>query len=199
VSPGERHGRRYPLRGVVLALGLIILGLLALDFSLFAQRAARDSPPLAAPDADGVVALTGGSGLRIYAGVDLVSEGKGERLLISGVHRDVDMATIADLAGGPLETYGCCVDIGYAADSTIGNARETADWAAERRYNTLLIVTSDYHMPRSLVLLEREMPDTELIAWPVRTAIDPSRVWSDPKSFRGVLREWLKWRVTLLG
>ena len=32
--------------------------------------------------------------------------------------------------------------------------------------------------------------------WPVRTVNDPARIWADPDSFRGVLLEWAKWRVT---
>ena len=60
-------------------------------------------------------------------------------------------------------------------------------------------MTSDYHMQRSLLLLRRAMPDIELQPYPVRTVVDPSALLRDPKSFRGVLTEWAKWRVTALG
>lgn len=191
----RRRASRRPR--LVPILFLLVASLAIYDFISFAGRAASTPRPVGV-EADGVVALTGGSGLRIAAGVDLVSSGKGARLLVSGVHPDVTMSELADLAGGSMETYDCCVDIGYRAETTIGNADETAQWAAENGYDTLIIVTSDYHLPRSLLLLQAAMPDVELMPYPVRTTIDPSRIWREPKSFQGVLTEWAKWRVTTL-
>jgi uncharacterized SAM-binding protein YcdF (DUF218 family) len=184
--------------GIFPALIFVLLAVVAFDFLMFARRAA-DSVPATVQQADAIVALTGGSGLRIAAGVGLVTAGHGERLLISGVNPDVVMDDLVALAGGAPETYACCVDIGYRAETTIGNAEETAAWAYERGYSQLVIVTSDYHMPRSLILLQRAMPDIELRPYPVRTVVDPSAILRDSKSFRGVLTEWAKWRVTALG
>ena len=184
--------------GIVPAMVLILLAIAAFDFLMFARRATESVPAMARP-ADAIVALTGGSGLRIAAGIDLMTAGRGQRLLISGVNPDVDMDDLIVLAGGSPDTYACCVDIGYRAETTIGNADETAAWAYERGYTHLIIVTSDYHMPRSLLLLQRAMPDITLQPYPVRTVVDPSSVLSDSKSFRGVLTEWAKWRVTALG
>tara|TARA_R110000787_G_scaffold62152_6_gene140709 strand:- start:1286 stop:1876 length:591 start_codon:yes stop_codon:yes gene_type:complete len=196
VSADRSLSRRRP--GIFPALIFLLLGLVAFDFFMFARRAA-DSVPAIARQADAIVALTGGSGLRIAAGVGLVTDGHGERLLISGVNPDVVMDDLVALAGGAPETYACCVDIGYRAETTIGNAEEAAVWAYERNYTQLIIVTSDYHMPRSLILLQRAMPDIELQPYPVRTVVDPSAILRDSKSFRGVLTEWAKWRVTALG
>jgi|TARA_R110001583_G_scaffold195180_2_gene370241 uncharacterized SAM-binding protein YcdF (DUF218 family) len=180
---------------VVPAIVLAALLLAAVDFVLFANRAAGadHSPDV---NADAIVALTGGSGLRIAAGVELATEGRGRRLLISGVNPDVPVEDLIALAGGSEEVWACCVDIGYVAETTRGNADETAVWAYEQGYKSLIIVTSDYHMPRSLIVLETAMPDIELIAWPVRTVNDPASIWTDPDSFRGVVLEWAKWRVT---
>lgn len=179
-------------------MAIVLLAIVAFDFLMFARRA-DESVPATTRKADAIVALTGGSGLRIAAGIDLMSAGRGQRLLISGVNPDVDMDDLIALAGGSPDTYACCVDIGYRAETTIGNAEETAAWAYERGYTHLIIVTSDYHMPRSLLLLQRAMPDITLQPYPVRTVVDPSAVLSDSKSFRGVLTEWAKWRVTALG
>lgn len=193
---GEQRLRRRRF-GLVPKLIAAALAVAALDFLLFASRVAKAERDPAA-QADAVVALTGGSGLRIAAGVALVSQGRGERLLISGVNPDVTQKALMDLAGGSEDVWACCVDIGYLAETTVGNAEETAVWAYENGYDRLLIVTSDYHMPRSLLVLQAAMPDVELVPWPVRTVNDPSSIWSDWNSFRGVLTEWAKWRVTTL-
>lgn len=188
----RRRPRVFP------ALVFLLLGGVAFDFLMFARRAA-DSVPATAREGDAIVALTGGSGMRIAAGVGLVTAGHGERLLISGVNPDVAIDDLVLLAGGAPEIYTCCVDIGYRAETTIGNAEETAGWGYERGYSRLIIVTSDYHMARSLILLQRAMPDIELQPYPVRTVVDPSAILHDGKSFQGVLTEWAKWRVTMLG
>ena len=194
MSRGPRRRRRSGLGALLV---LVLVGVLAADFFLFARRAAALEPDPAARG-DAVVALTGGSGLRIAAGVQLVAEGRGERLLISGVHPDVTMQDLIDLAGGDAQVWGCCVDIGHTAETTLGNADETAAWAYESGYDELVVVTSDYHMARSLLVLQDAMPDIMLTPWPVRTVVDPSRILSDPKSLKGVFLEWAKWRVTTL-
>ena len=184
--------------GLLPVVALALMVLVGVDFFLFAERAANARPDVNAR-ADAIVALTGGSGFRIAAGVELVATGRGERLLVSGVHPDVGAAALQDLAGGPAETWACCVDVGHVAETTLGNADEAAAWAYERGYDSLILVTSDYHMPRSLLVLQAAMPDIQLVPWPVRTVNDPAAVWSDGKSFRGVFVEWMKWRVTTLG
>ena len=191
----SRPRRRKSGLGALLAL--VIVSALAGDFLMFARRAAVMTPD---PDlhADAIVALTGGGGMRIAAGVRLVAEGRGARLLISGVHPDVSIDDLIALAGGDPAVWACCVDTGRKAETTLGNAEETAAWAYENGYDELIVVTSDYHMARSLLVLKAAMPDIALKPWPVRTVIDPSRILSDPKSLKGVFLEWAKWRVTTL-
>ena len=188
-----------PRRGSGLLWALLVFAclLLGADFIRFTGRAGNATAPNA-PKGDAVVALTGGSGVRIASGVNLVEAGAGARLLVSGVHKDVTADALQAMAGGNAETYDCCVDIGYLAETTFGNATETASWAKAHGFSRLIVVTSDYHMPRSLIVLQRAMPEAELIAYPVRTHIDPAKAWTDPASFRGLFMEWTKWRVTQL-
>lgn len=181
-------------RFVLPVLTGLVLGFGAFDFSAFCQRAALLEQPIA-PRADAVIALTGGAG-RIAASVQLIEAGASAHLLISGVHPDVTLPEIAALDGGPASVYACCVDLGYKAETTYGNAQEAARWAAAGGHKRLIIVTSNYHMPRSLILLQRAMPTLELVAFPVQSRIDPARPYADLRSARGLVTEWLKWRVT---
>jgi uncharacterized SAM-binding protein YcdF (DUF218 family) len=181
-------------------LRLLLVGLLALaaiDFFRFRERV-NTLPATTTGTADGIVVLTGGTGLRIAEALRLLGAGHAPRVLITGVNRDVTGEEVAARIGGAPDLYACCVDFGYEALTTRGNAREAAGWAREHGYRSLLLVTSDFHTPRSLLLFRGEMPDIDLTAVPVRTRIDPDRVFSDPRSLRGLVTEWVKWRVTQL-
>jgi uncharacterized SAM-binding protein YcdF (DUF218 family) len=114
--------------------------------------------------ADGIVALTG-EGRRLMPAMDLLEKGLGKRLLITGVNPASKDALKSVLHGGAL--FDCCVDLGFAALDTRGNAQEAASWAERHRYSSLIIVTADYHMPRSLVEFGSEMPGITLVPYPV--------------------------------
>lgn len=142
--------------------------------------------------------FTGGSGLRIAAAVDLIEAGHAQRALISGVNPDITVEELIRRTGGEPAVYECCVDFDYVAKTTVGNAKESASWTTSNAYETIILVTSDYHMPRSLLLLGNAIPNVDLIPYPVRTRIDPTVPFESIRSFRGLLSEWLKWRVTNL-
>ena len=55
----------------------------------------------------------------------------------------------------------------YAATSTMGNAIETADWIKKSGFNSIILVTANYHMPRSLMLFRHIMPEIRIIPHPV--------------------------------
>ena len=164
---------------------------------LTCQRAAALDAPVS-PKGDGVVALTGGSGLRIAAGVRLIEAGAARHMLISGVNTAVSEVEIAKLGGGSPEVYACCVALGRRAETTLGNASETASWASDGGYNRLIIVTSNYHMPRSLIVLRRAMPELEFVAYPVQSSLDPAAPFANLRSVKGLGTEWVKWRITRL-
>ena len=116
--------------------------------------------------ADAIIVLTGGAG-RLEAGLTLLEAKVAKRLLISGVNPVVKRGELSALTGAEQNLFTCCVDLGKAAMNTEGNALEGADWAKELGFNTIVLVTADYHMPRSLVLFREAMPDTVIIAHPV--------------------------------
>ncbi|ODN72652.1 YdcF family protein [Methylobrevis pamukkalensis] len=179
-----RHGqgrprvRRRGLRVTLFALLCLALagGALAVDgFLEFADRVSSMSASPAAR-ADGIVVLTGGSE-RVKAGVDLLLAGHGRRLLISGVHPDTRAAQIGRITNVSPDIFTCCVDLDRVAANTIGNAAETAKWAGSNGFRSLLVVTSAYHMPRSLMELGDAMPGVRLVPYPVAPAINDLGAW----------------------
>ena len=127
--------------------------------------------------ADGIVVLTGGED-RIALGVELFSRGLGQRMLISGVDpRNRTPDELSRRVRGPAALFHCCIDLGHEAVNTSGNAEEARVWAQTWGFRSLLVVTSSFHMPRSLAEFSRTMPDVELIAHPVPPRYGFGETW----------------------
>jgi uncharacterized SAM-binding protein YcdF (DUF218 family) len=178
---------------------LVVVMLWGVGLMAFASRVQHSTPSADPGRAQGVVALTGGSNRRLQAAMTLLQEGRGRRLLISGVNRRATREQIrkdARAVAGSL--YDCCVDLGFEAIDTVGNARETAQWARARGYDRLILVTADYHMPRALLELRGAMPRVQLTAYPVATEDVDARVWwKSPQSLRLMMVEYSKYLVIL--
>lgn len=124
--------------------------------------------------ADGIVVVTGGTS-RIEVALQLLEDGAAERLLISGVHDSTDAATLVRRTRSDPALFECCVDLDHAAMDTAGNARESANWAQEHGFQSLLVVTSAYHIPRTTHEMARLLPGIELIAFPIDPATGDHR------------------------
>jgi uncharacterized SAM-binding protein YcdF (DUF218 family) len=142
--------------------------------------------------ADGIVVLTGGP-FRLAAAARLLTEGLGSRLLISGVNHVTTREDLFRSSGLPHALFDCCVDIGYSAHDTSGNANEAKEWVAVHRFARLIVVTSSYHMPRSLTELGRALPDIALIPYPVvPRSFRAERWWMHAGTIRLLFTEYLK-------
>lgn len=160
-----------------LAIFLLVLLLWCVGLAAFGDRVAKSTPAPEPPMSDGIVALTGASSLRIEAATRLLELGKGERLLISGVNREVRPRELREVTRSAGRAFDCCVDMGFYALNTQGNARETAAWARKHRFKSLIVVTADYHIPRSVLELQAAMPEATLHPYPVATDTLRARGW----------------------
>ena len=170
---------------------LLLVGLLFGGFLRFADTVAGLTPP-EKPKADAVVVLTGGT-QRIDQAVNLLETGTGQRLLISGVHPDTSAARIREMTRAPQSLFVCCVDLGYDAIDTVGNALETAKWVHAHKYRRILVVTSNYHMPRSLLELHRIDPETQYVGYPIVYTDLKSENWmAMPEVVKAMVSEYVK-------
>lgn len=184
-----------------LAFGLMALAVASFigGFVIFAGSLETEQPAIADQSAaDGIVALTGGTE-RLPAAFALLKADKGQRLLITGVGDGVTVAELkpnflpAEETPDDTAKIDCCLDIDRAARDTVGNAGATVAWVKEKEYQSLIVVTSAYHMPRALIELGRGLPDTELIPFPVQSkkvALD--KWWADLDTAGLVLGEYLR-------
>ena len=148
-------------RSLRAAVGALVLAAGA-GFVVFAAGIETVEKPLTR-SADGMVVLTGGAD-RVSDAIRLLAAGHARRLLITGVSPGTSASEIARSVSGSAQFLQCCVDLGYFALNTAGNAEETRRWVRERQIrNSLIVVTSSYHMPRALAEMRPRLPDFDLI------------------------------------
>ena len=176
---------------VLVFILMVFLFIFLGGFIRFAEMVSALVPP-ENPKADGIVVLTGGS-QRLVQAVELLQAGAAERLLVSGVHPMTSSTQIRKMTRGSEALFTCCVDIGHKALDTIGNAYEAVGWIKSHKYKRVLIVTNNYHMPRSLYELQILDPKTEYIAYPVVNSDLKDRNWlSNNQALRMMIGEYLK-------
>ncbi len=176
----------------ILATVLLVAGW---DFSRFiarADRAVQPDPPL---NAEAVTALTGAADARIISAIQL-ADSLDLPVLISGVNIDTTPADIARIANVAQPQIDCCVTLGKAAATTEGNGAETADWARRNKVTRIIVVTSEYHMDRALLELQRAMPEGVFIPHAVTTTkVRPGDWYTDATTAKLLVEEWIKFRL----
>jgi len=177
--------------GAILLLVMLIIG-----FVVFANSMDRErrEPAYAA---DGIVVLTGGVS-RIDEAMKLLAKRKAKRVLITGVNREVPLEVLKEQVSLGDKYFECCVDIDKDARNTIDNATETAEWVALHRYGSIIVVTSNYHMPRALAELARVLPGVTLVPFAVvDNNVHVDRWWKFPGTTKLLLSEYLKYLPAL--
>ncbi|HHZ09730.1 MAG TPA: YdcF family protein [Rhizobiales bacterium] len=190
--------RRRSAVAAALVTALIALFGFAGGFAWFASHVSGLATPADPGNADAIIVLTGGQS-RLGAAFDLLESGKGRRLLISGVNPAARDEDIRAAAGAGKELFSCCVDIDHAALDTIGNAEEGAKWAANHDFDRIIVVTNNYHMPRSLLEMRRYLADTELVPYPVvNTPLGNGGWMTKPDALRVLFTEYTKYVAALV-
>jgi uncharacterized SAM-binding protein YcdF (DUF218 family) len=173
-----------------------VAGLFAAGFGLFASHIGAMSTPKQQISADAIIVLTGGEA-RLTTALDLLKSGKGKRLLISGVNPATGPNQLRAATGGTRKLFNCCVDFDYEALDTIGNAEESAKWLRSHNFNSVILVTNNYHMPRSLLELGRQV-EADLKPYPVvNRPLDNGRWLVEPEALRVLFTEYTKYLAAL--
>jgi uncharacterized SAM-binding protein YcdF (DUF218 family) len=195
VAPYMARRKSLFLRLFLGAVGLCAVGGAALfiGFIVFVYSLDRyEQRP--ETGADGIVVLTGGS-QRIDDALDLLAKGYADRLLISGVNEKTNREQISRLNPGQKYLFDCCIDLDYRARNTIGNAISIRRWTEQNQFASLIVVTSNYHMPRALVELNHAFPNVQKIPYSVAATIDPHSWWSSASTAKLLVSEYLKYVV----
>ncbi len=193
-GPPDQGGARGPLRRLGRSLIAICVGaaaVLVAGFAWFLWTLPADEIVLAR-NADGIVVLTGGAS-RITDAMELLATGHGKRLLISGANRATTFGEISRLNPEYGSIVSCCVDFDRSLN-TLGNAIETKHWVESRGFRSLIVVTSNYHMPRAMAEIAHQLPDVSLLPFPVvAEKLHGEPWWTHGPMMRLVLSEYLKY------
>lgn len=139
--------------------------------------------------ADAIVALSGDR-QRVRKAVDLLTRGYGGRLLITGIDNADE---IARQYAGHQRLFECCVDVNQASHSTREDAAQTGRWVREHGLRSILVVTSNFHMRRTLIELDHTLPGVRKIPHPVAMErADLLEWWRNPRALKLIAGEYAK-------
>ncbi len=171
---------------------LLIFLLWGSGFAFFIWQATAPSSEDKKPfpiKADAIVVLTGGKG-RIEEGARLLKQGVSKMLFVSGVAKGVrggDIAQYILQSKKEINALQEALDLGYEARDTRENAEEIRRWILslnqkleknkENTIKKIIIVTSAYHMPRSLLEIKEKLPKISVIPYPVYASIFKEEGW----------------------
>ena len=141
-------------------------------------------------NADAIVVLTGGRN-RLSSAVKLLNSQKAEKLLVSGVFKDTSLKELQNR--NSVEFFNPeKVALDKKSTNTVENAIETAQWIEKYDIKSIFLVTSNYHMPRSMIEFHYYNPKLKIIPYPVYSDKVSKQWWKSWSSFKLLLGEYNK-------
>ncbi|MDR2068192.1 MAG: YdcF family protein [Holosporaceae bacterium] len=134
-----------------------------------------------------IVVLTGGRN-RIAHALRSVNNSRKSNIFISGVY---EKTSIEDILGHA-KINGAHVILGKEAKNTEGNAAEIISWVKSNGIDEILLITSDYHMYRSIVELKHVSGKLKIYPCAVKSKFDFNFLRNCIKEFHKVAYVRLK-------
>ena len=145
---------------------------------------------------DAIVALTGGKN-RIAESIKILNDGLSDKLFISGVSekntiKDIEQATKISAIDESKIT------LGKKAHNTIENASEAFEWIQNNNIEYIRLVTSYYHIPRSLQEFKLYGLRKKILPHPVYSQNVPREWWKNWGTFKLIASEYNKYAIVYI-
>ncbi len=144
----------------------VIIVLLQFNFFLFNIQSYKNTD-LNKKEIEGIVVLTGDK-FRILEGLKILNSEIGYKLLISGVNREISIEEIKKEFPKFNQLFNCCVELESISKNTFENVREIFFWKKNNNIKNILLITSDYHLPRVELEVNRLLLDKETFYYGVK-------------------------------
>ena len=182
----SRHTVFYAVLSLLLCFGIIAAGLQYQALTL----PQNDAQKIQTTDA--LVVTTGGQS-RISTGLALMEAGAAQKMLVTGVGAGITKQTLIQslpLNEAQAAQLLCCVDLDFIAADTVGNAAAASRWMQKNQFESLRLVTANYHIDRAILEFKRHMPDLEITYFAVSPPdLDPNKWYYNWPTARLFLRE----------
>lgn len=148
----------------LLSTVLVFAGIWLGGAVAFSEQIPAVSPPQAElAKVDAIIVLTGGKN-RLETGVQLLQAGIAEKMLVTGVGKDVADIELLERMHLKIDLANK-ISLGREAVDTFGNVEETKKWLVKNNVRSFVLVTANYHMPRALWLFERSLPEIAIVPY----------------------------------
>lgn len=137
--------------GVIVATWCICFGLFIIDALSFKE--------IVQEQCDNVVVLTGGKN-RINHALQAIQTNQPKNIFISGVYVKT---RLNDILGRDENKKSVNFILGKNARNTFENAEEIDSWAGANNVEKIILITSDYHMRRSILVLNHKNENIKII------------------------------------
>ena len=169
---------------------IIVIVLLILIFSFYFtyylyQIYSQSDTELKNAKYTAAIVLTGDQ-YRIQKGISLLKENIVNKLLISGVNKKISKKSIIAEFPDSKSLFNCCIDLDMISTNTFENARESYTWIHNNKLDSVIIVSSFYHLPRVKLEFSRFFKDKQVIFIPAKDNLQKT-------SFKKLLIEYIKY------
>ncbi|OGR13178.1 MAG: hypothetical protein A3K53_11675 [Deltaproteobacteria bacterium RIFOXYB2_FULL_66_7] len=182
-------------KGGFLRPVLTLLVLLFLPPAIPHLLSLRHPGPAARP-ADAIFVLSGGEG-RIQEGYRAWTGGAARELYILGAGRRVPMARIVPEASQLPPEALSRVHVEGWSENTLENAFSAKSAVGEGKYSSVILVTSDYHIPRAHLAF-RKVLQKDVSIFAIRVGAEGGRGASWRWARRHFLEGWKFWGYRIL-
>ena len=155
---------------------------------------------------DAIIVLTGET-KRITDSIREFAKGNASKLFISGIHKQSSLEKLIDKTISDLQKEGVLkttkenlkarISTGRA-ENTIENGLESANWIRNNHIESVRLITSYYHMPRSRLIFEKYIPEIKIIEHPITFADKKPNIFSNSRQLRLTFSEYNKYILTYI-